>query len=294
MSNIHSKTKFKFKFKSPYFRKSAVLTLVSLLFMLLMATSPFTSVLSEVSPFASAVKYYTVTVNNSYAAVSGEGSYSSCAKPIIDAGTRNGYIFDGWVVNAGGIKVKSSTSPLTTFNMPCKNVIVTANWKPIQYRITYVLNGGINAAGNPSGYTVESNFPINIANPTRVDYDFAGWIVTYANGTTDGPVTSYAIPAGTTGDVMLTATWQDVVRYGTIEITHIDSTDWSVLDTTILVVPAGSYGPYGPESFSGYDTGTLAPGSAPASGTITANEVKYIIYMYTPLPPQPATIVISH
>ncbi|MCL2287870.1 MAG: InlB B-repeat-containing protein, partial [Candidatus Bathyarchaeota archaeon] len=160
------------------------------------------------------------------------------------------------------------------------------------YNINYVLDGGVNAVNNPSSYTVNT-LPVFIANPTKTGYNFQYWTMRCANGTIV-QLPNSGIPVGTTGDVVLTAIWQEIVRYGTIIITHIDSTDWSVLNTTTRVVPAGSYGPYGPESFPGYNTGTLVPGSAPASGTITANEVKYIIYMYTPLPPQPATIVISH
>ena len=70
------------------------------------------------------------------------------------------------------------------------------------YNITYVLNGGTNASGNPSTYA--NNVGVSsFAAPTREHYTFGGW---YDNAYWLGtPVTS--IPAGSSGDRTLYAKW---------------------------------------------------------------------------------------
>ena len=70
------------------------------------------------------------------------------------------------------------------------------------YNITYVLNGGANASGNPSTYA--DNVGVSsFAVPTREHYTFGGW---YDNANCTGtPVTS--IPAGSSGDRTLYAKW---------------------------------------------------------------------------------------
>jgi len=70
---------------------------------------------------------YNVTVNDSYASVSGAGSYQAGDLVTINAGTRPGYTFTGWTVNEGGIILPNT--PTATFTMPPTNVVVTANWQ---------------------------------------------------------------------------------------------------------------------------------------------------------------------
>lgn len=70
---------------------------------------------------------YTVTVNGSYAANSGVGSYEANKTVSIDAGSRSNYRFSGWT-SSDGISFANAGSPSTTFVMPGKNVTVTANW----------------------------------------------------------------------------------------------------------------------------------------------------------------------
>ncbi|MEN6419784.1 MAG: InlB B-repeat-containing protein [Clostridiaceae bacterium] len=79
--------------------------------------------------------------------------------------------------------------------------VFTATWTaPIAYDITYVLNGGTNAAGNPATYTVESGL-ITLQNPARPGYNFLSW------------TPAGTIPAGSTGDVTFTANWSDPIPY---------------------------------------------------------------------------------
>jgi uncharacterized repeat protein (TIGR02543 family) len=73
---------------------------------------------------------YSVTVNNSYANANGSGNYNVGDTVTIRAGARNGYTFDGWTVNEGGITIANSQT--VTFTMPASNVTVTANWARIE------------------------------------------------------------------------------------------------------------------------------------------------------------------
>jgi uncharacterized repeat protein (TIGR02543 family) len=97
-----------------------------------------------------------------------------------------------------------------------------AKWE-LAYDITYVLNGGTNAAGNPAAYT-ESK-AVTLAAATRGGYNFAGW---YDNpGFTGGAITG--IPAGNTGPKTFYAQWTIAFYNQSITFTIND-----------LIDPAGS------------------------------------------------------
>lgn len=78
-----------------------------------------------------------------------------------------------------------------------------SNAVPIDYTITYELNGG--TASNPVSYNVESNtFTLN--NPTRAGYTFAGWTGTDITGTSK----TVTINQGSIGNRTYTATWTSI------------------------------------------------------------------------------------
>ena len=89
------------------------------------------------------------------------------------------------------------------FIMPDCDVSISAEYLPIQYTITYDLNGGENNANNPTTYTVDSN-DIIISQPVRSGFYFWGWTIN------DGSqiVRDYTIPSGTTGNITLKANWK--------------------------------------------------------------------------------------
>ena len=70
---------------------------------------------------------YAVTVNNSYADVSGAGSYAAGRFVTVRAGSRDGYIFNGWTSDSSVVFDDASAAE-TTFTMPEGSVTVTANW----------------------------------------------------------------------------------------------------------------------------------------------------------------------
>ena len=85
-----------------------------------------------------------------------------------------------------------------------------AGWKPVEYAISYELNGGENAPANPLTHNIESD-SLPVYALTRTGYTFLGWDVSGIDAlgvTEDGGV---FIPAGSVGDITLTANWEPTV-----------------------------------------------------------------------------------
>ncbi len=72
------------------------------------------------------------------------------------------------------------------------------------FSITYLMNGGYNSPSNPTEYWITQ--ATKIENPTKAGYVFLGW--TYKGQ--DTPQKNVTIPAGTNGDITLTAHWENV------------------------------------------------------------------------------------
>mgnify|MGYP002542499513 CR=1 FL=1 len=70
---------------------------------------------------------YAVTVNGSYADVSGAGSYAAGSVVTVRAGSRSGYTFNGWTADSS-VAFDDANAAETTFTMPDGSVTVTANW----------------------------------------------------------------------------------------------------------------------------------------------------------------------
>ena len=82
------------------------------------------------------------------------------------------------------------------------NRTYTATWTPVNYTISYDLNGGAVAVSNPTSYNIETpTFALN--NPIRLGYVFAGW--TGSNGTT--PQKNVSIYKGSIGNKSYKANW---------------------------------------------------------------------------------------
>ena len=103
---------------------------------------------------------------------------------------REGYTFGGWY------DVSNKIGDGGTWRFASNKTLV-ARWSAIKYSITYELNGGTNAANNPSTYTIESEYTLSA--PTKTGYTFEGW---YKE---DAKITS--IPLGSTGNIKVEARW---------------------------------------------------------------------------------------
>jgi uncharacterized repeat protein (TIGR02543 family) len=108
--------------------------------------------------------------------------------------TRIGYTFDGWFTDDSTFLIAYDfTDPVVA------DTIIYAGWTPIAYNITYNNLLGI-AHANPATYTVE-DLPLTLLDPAVTPrYTFSYW-----SGVANG-----AIPAGTLGDISLTAVWSAI------------------------------------------------------------------------------------
>ena len=84
---------------------------------------------------------------------------------------RPGYEQDGWSTVDNGEKVYDLNG-LYTDNKP---VQLFPHWNKVTYTITYVLNGGEDATGNPKTYTLDDSTGFDLNKPTRLGYEFKGW-----------------------------------------------------------------------------------------------------------------------
>ena len=126
---------------------------------------------------------------------------------------KEGYTFAGWT----GTDLTEAAVTVTVAKGSTGNRSYTATWTPVEYTITYNLNGGTNAAANPAVYTIETP-TITLADPTREGFIFGGW---YDNSDFSGTAVTQ-IAQGSTGSVTLYAKW--TVKTWTITFVNDDNT----------------------------------------------------------------------
>ena len=143
----------------------------------------------------------TYNLNGGINAQSNPAAYTIEEKVDLADPTCNGYTFAGWT--GTGVASPSTSVTIPTGSTGDRSYI--ANWTPIEYSITYNLNGGINAQSNPAAYTIEEK--VDLADPSRNGYTFAGWTGTDV----ESPSTSVTIPTGSTGDRAYSANWTPIV-----------------------------------------------------------------------------------
>ncbi|MBP5217171.1 MAG: InlB B-repeat-containing protein, partial [Bacilli bacterium] len=129
---------------------------------------------------------------------------------------RLGYAFLGWY--DGLTQIPSSG----VWKFP-EDKELTARWEIITYSITYNLNGGEMSTIGLIAYTVESP-TFALPEAAKFGYTFLGW------KNADGNFVS-SVPTGSTGDLVLTATWNDGNEY----TVTLDPNGGSVDPTSIKV-----------------------------------------------------------
>ena len=160
---------------------------------------------------------YTITyiLNGGTNAAENPENYNVETETItLEAATKVGYVFDGWY------KESSFATKATEITKgSAGNITLYAKWVLETYTITYELNGGTNADGNPEIYNVETE-TITLEAATKVGYVFDGW---YKESSFATKVTE--ITKGLTGDITLYAKWTDFVfvKGATIERQIADS-----------------------------------------------------------------------
>ena len=197
----------------------------------------------------------------------------------IKPATRTGYSFSGWT-GEGYTAVQSIDIPAGTFAKP---LTFDASWTIIQYQISYDLGGGTAGANSPTTYNIESATVID--NPTRGGYTFYGWQSSALDEITD----DLTIPAGTYGDIMLTAVWTSdkneiIYELNGGAVNGTNPTTFTTGDTFTIINPEKT----GYE-FAGWDKFSVNTGVSSSepmmNGTITSTDFGTIVFTarWTPI-----------
>jgi uncharacterized repeat protein (TIGR02543 family) len=138
------------------------------------STSSKNSTIGELSTDKDVIAEYTITyelnggTNNS----SNPSKYVEGETITLKNPTKAYYTFDGWYSDSELTNKVTSIEEGSTGNKT-----LYAKWIPVEYTITYVLNGGTNDSSNPTTFNaenIETTFS-NLKYPTRKGYTFAGW-----------------------------------------------------------------------------------------------------------------------
>ena len=118
-----------------------------------------------------------------------------------------GYTFEGWYSDAA-FTADNEVTEIATGSTEPKEFFAKFS-DAITYDITYTLDGGTNAANNPTDYTVETA-TITLEDASKDGYTFGGWY-SDAAFTTDNEVTEIA--TGSTGHKEFFAKFSDAITY---------------------------------------------------------------------------------
>jgi len=126
--------------------------------------------------------------------------------------SRRGYIFAGWTSEPDATSVESITALSAGTTTWTPNADITrafAQWKPVEYSVTYNLNGGTGSVTNTRstymstiyvGATISNNV-FSFTMPTKVGYKFEGWKANNTIYTNGSQINS------PDADVVFTAEW---------------------------------------------------------------------------------------
>ena len=128
------------------------------------------------------------------------GQLTSPNKGSILQPTRDYYKFTGWNTKANG-----SGETITASTKATKDLVVYAQWTPINYSITYDLAGGTVNGTNPTSFNYETA-TFTVINPTRTGYNFTGWTGT---GLSEKTMT-LKISAGSHDNRSYKANWEPI------------------------------------------------------------------------------------
>lgn len=145
-------------------------------------------------------------VNEDYIMISYNSLYGTIPTP-----TRVGYTFEGWHYNDTLITEDSIQDKEFDHEL-------VANWKTIQYDITYNLAGGT-ASPLQTSYNIESDSFV-LPTPTRTGYTFTGWIGTDLSSLSK----NVTINKGTIGNRSYTANW--TINYYTVNY-YVNGSLWA-------------------------------------------------------------------
>ena len=114
-----------------------------------------------------------------------------------------GYDFDGWFTDADF----NDAAPTTITKGSHGDLDFYAKWTPIDYTLTFVLNGGhYEDAANPATYTIEDQ--VSLLPLLRDGFSFDSWFTE-----AEGGERVQSIEKGTTGNLTFYARWKRVITF---------------------------------------------------------------------------------
>ena len=152
-------------------------------------------------------------------------SYEVGDKTVLAPGNWAGYDFEGWYLD------EAYTKPITSLEGQTTDLTIYAKWTILSYKITYVLNGGVNDEENPSEYTTATAY--NLKDAKKEGYRFAGWYTDLADEKTR--VTGLK---GMFGDLTLYASWDG----GTVEVPMSSIREGEVREGTAIKLSSATIG----------------------------------------------------
>ena len=172
---------------------------------------------------------------------------------------KTGYTFTGWTDDNDNDLGDFVTISKGTFGD--KRYI--ANYTINTYQINYVLDGGTSGSSTPTSGTYGST--VEISNPTRSGYTFAGWSVSGTGASLSG--TNLTIG---TGNITLTATWYKFPVLNASYPANATVVKYNSVTSKIEISENGDPANY---TYQWYNNGTAVNGATSSSYTFTPTTV---------------------
>jgi uncharacterized repeat protein (TIGR02543 family) len=155
------------------------------------------------------INSYSLTISGSHALNSGSGTHLFNSNVSISAGTYEGFVFDGWVVESGSVTLANIGAETTTFTMPASDVSITATWLPLSglespsfFTITFInWNGEVLSTQRIQA----GNSALAPLAPSRAGYQFTGWSASFAQVSSDLVISALFIPVAQAADPAVTS-----------------------------------------------------------------------------------------
>lgn len=159
----------------------------------------FNSVNAKTITFTYTPVDYAITYNLAGGSISDQkASYNiETASFTLPTPTRSGYTFSGWT----GTGLSSATKTVTVAKGSTGARSYTATWAPVNYTITYNLDGG-SIRGQKTSYNIETA-DFTLPTPSKTGHTFLGWTGTGLSSATK----SVTVAKDSTGNRSYTANW---------------------------------------------------------------------------------------
>jgi uncharacterized repeat protein (TIGR02543 family) len=220
------------------------------------------------TPITYSIRYDSNTATGGSAPA--QGSYATGGSPYVIVGNtgtmvKAGHTFSGWntAANATGTSYAIGFQDSATVNL-----VLYAQWTPIAYTVTYLLNGGSGTAPTQGSLNIGQQFSVAaITGISKTGYTFTGWV--------DSTTTNYlggSLYTVGTSNIVLTAQWS-VNKY-TVTYDPNGATGKSTDTSTIYT--------YGSSALTLSTVGTMAKTGYSFAGWSTSANGSVLVGPYIP------------